>query len=302
MRSHQVVPLSILIKVMIYNSIYETSSLLVNNLRLHTMKHRRVLTTIQSPIFSSITDGSVDIITSETNVSDEDDQTSLIGTKSLGVDYGTIRTGIAVTVGYAPIPLTILDSQNTTELAMDVVKLSQSEKAAQIVIGLPLHKNGTISDQANIVQNFSEIVACAVHKKLGPNSTNVYLFDERYSSKEAMARILSKVPTKDHNKQYLIDADSACIILEHFYAVNGAGKQLVTVPDHLRQECDDIWLEQHRRNKEKQQKIIDDRMNALNARREMIKKVQMETSTSSTSRKKKKKKNKKRKTAKWIVL
>ena len=72
---------------------------------------------------------------------------------------GAIRTGIAVTVGYAPIPLTILDSQNTTELAMDVVKLSQSEKAAQIVIGLPLHKNGTISDQANIVQNFSEIVS-----------------------------------------------------------------------------------------------------------------------------------------------
>ena len=307
MRLHQVTILSILLTEIFIKLIQETSAFVVNNCdsRLHTTKHWRILTTTtsHSPIFSFITGGSEDILsTSKSNVKDEDSQTNLIGTKSLGVDYGTIRTGVAVTVGYAPIPLTILDSHNSTELAMDVVKLSQSEKATQIVIGLPLHKNGTISDQANIVKTFAEIVACAVHKKLGPNSTVVYLFDERYSSKEAMARILSKAPSKDHNKQFLIDADSACIILEHFYAENGVGKQLVTVPDHLRQECDDIWLGQDRINKEKQQKIIDDRMNALNARREMIKRVQMETSTTSTSRKKKKNKKKKRKTAKWTVL
>merc|ERR1712151_621045 len=141
-----------------------------------------------------------------------------------------------------------------------------------------------------------EIVACTVYKLLGPKaSKNVYLFDERYSSKEAMARILSKTPSKDHNKQCLIDADSACIILEHFYAVDGVGKQLVTIPDHLRQECNDCWLQQYKLNKENQERIVEERMNALNARKEMIKKVQMDTGISSTSRKKKKKNKKKKK-------
>merc|ERR1712157_138455 len=112
--------------------------------------------------------------------------------------------------------------------------------------------------------------ACTVYKQLGPNSTKVYLFDERYSSKEAMARILSTTPEKDHyNKQYIIDADSACIILEHFYAENGVGKYLVSIPENLQQECDDVWSMQYILNKEKQKKIMMDRMNALNARRDM---------------------------------
>lgn len=293
MRSQPAIILPILIAT--YNSlIHSTFSFTTNNnnLKLSFVEHRRNLKTKQPiQISSSITDSNNILDTSATNV-EEDSATSLIGIKSLGVDFGTIRTGVAVTIGYAPIPLTVLNSVNTTELAINVVKLCQSEKATQIIIGLPLHKNGTISEQANITQKFAEIVVCTVYKLLGP--TKVYLFDERYSSKLAMARILSSAPTKDRNKQYIIDADSACIILEHFYADNGVGKHLVTIPDHLQQECDDIWQQQDILNKQKQEEIIEERMNALNARRDMIKRVQMETSASNTTSKKKKKKKKRK--------
>ena len=305
MTSKRVPILSILLLVICNNQLRSTFSFFVNNhnLKWSNTEYRRHLINRQKQIqiLSTITDN--DILTTPSTTNEDDGDTSLIGIKSLGVDYGTLRTGVAVTIGYAPIPLTIINSLNrTSDLAMDIVKLAQSEKATQIVIGLPLHKNGTISEQANIVQNFAEIVACTVYKLLGPNSKNIYLFDERYSSKEAMARILSTAPGKDQKKQFIIDAESACIILEHFYATDGVGKQLVTVPDHLRQECNEIWLQQDKLNKENQQKMVDERMNALDARKEMIKKVQMETGTSSTSRKKKKKKKKKKKSANWIVL
>ena len=64
---------------------------------------------------------------------------SLLGVKSIGVDYGVVRTGVAVTVGYDPKPLAILADLNTTQVCQQVVRTCQSERANQVVVGLPLH-------------------------------------------------------------------------------------------------------------------------------------------------------------------
>jgi putative holliday junction resolvase len=160
----------------------------------------------------------------------------LLGIKSLGVDYGLVRTGVAVTVGYEPKPLAIISdmSQNISELCRTIVQYASTQQVQQIVVGLPLHKNGTIADQTLLTLNFTQQLAVAVLSHLGPEIP-LFLFDERYTSKEAAAREHSKNPS---SALYgTLDSAAACIILENYYEDNGVGAYAVNVPDPLRMLC-----------------------------------------------------------------
>ncbi len=78
--------------------------------------------------------------------------------RSIGVDYGLTRTGIAIsTGGYRPRPLAVLSNLNTTELSSTVVNYVISEQATNIVFGLPLHKDGSDSEQSNITREFGSV-------------------------------------------------------------------------------------------------------------------------------------------------
>jgi RNase H-fold protein (predicted Holliday junction resolvase) len=83
--------------------------------------------------------------------------------RSIGVDYGLVRTGIAVTTsgGYSPRPLAILTGyvNNSASLSSRILDLALSERASDIVLGLPLHKNGTHSEQSNITRSFGRYLA-----------------------------------------------------------------------------------------------------------------------------------------------
>ena len=164
------------------------------------------------------------------------DSCQLLGIKSLGVDYGLVRTGLAVTVGYEPTPLAIVSdaNQNITELCQTIVQYAASQQVQQIIVGLPLHKNGTIAEQTLLTLNFTQQLAVAVLSSLGPEIP-ILLFDERYTSKEAAAREHMKNPS---SVLYgTLDATAACIILENFYEDNGVGAHAVVVPDPLRMLC-----------------------------------------------------------------
>jgi RNase H-fold protein (predicted Holliday junction resolvase) len=146
----------------------------------------------------------------------------MLGLKSLGVDYGIVRTGIAVTVGYNPKPLETIvvkpelqerkiedDNKedkskidnnrdvtflgNKKYVSEQVVNVAQREQADQIIVGLPLHSNGTEAEQSFITRLFAAELVLHVLKGLGPN-VHVYLWDERYTSKEAAARPLLYIP------------------------------------------------------------------------------------------------------------
>lgn len=90
----------------------------------------------------------------------------LLGLKSVGVDYGLVRTGIAATVGYDPKPLNILSNLNNTEVSKHVVALCRAEQANQVIVGLPLHKNGTESNQTTITRVFAAELAEHVIREL----------------------------------------------------------------------------------------------------------------------------------------
>ena len=172
--------------------------------------------------------------------------------RSIGVDYGLVRTGIAVTTsgGYSPRPLAILTgyANDSASLSSRILDLALSERASDIVLGLPLHKNGTASEQSDITRSFGRFLAGEARRRCGRRGARVVLYDERYTSKEARSRIAAecmsrkngRVPSRDELSGTL-DADAACIILEQYYRDGGwAHAEVVAVEDGSdeAEECD----------------------------------------------------------------
>jgi putative transcription antitermination factor YqgF len=247
--------------------------------------------------------------------------------RSLGIDYGLSRTGIAVTTGgYRPRPLAILSGytkqytlRNTTKikeitgsedgivtgidnsrLVEAIVSYATSERVTNLVLGLPLHKNGSISEQSNITRKFGmELLEC-VRRECGM-TMNVTLWDERYTSKEAASRIVGEMMAKNRDLgsidlQGCLDDEAACIILEHYYQVLGKDAEMLRLDNELEEECRKVYELKLDQEEQQRQRVLEDRARMWNARREMIERdrgSQVNTDAESSSKKKKKRKKKK---------
>lgn len=226
--------------------------------------------------------------------------------RTIGVDYGLTRTGIAIsTGGYHPRPLAILSNLNATELSTKIVGYVISEQATNIVMGLPLHKDGSDSEQSNITREFGQILLQEVRKRCGTN-ISITLWDERYTSKEAATRIKaeaiarkSRIPSAADLETEL-DADAACIILEDYYKELGEDGELIVFENEaLEKECAEIFIRNLEWQEEQRKSMMEEREKGRNARQEMIARVKaMEESASNDGlnpQKKKKRKKKKKK-------
>jgi putative Holliday junction resolvase len=226
----------------------------------------------------------------------------ILGVKSVGVDYGLSRTGIAATVGYDPKPVAILSYLSTKQVSERVVEICRAEQANRVIVGLPLHKNGTEAEQTTITRLFAAELAQYVIKGLGPN-VPVHLWDERYTSKEAAARAHSKDPNR--HLYGTLDAEAACIILENYYHDNGKGAERVDVPNDMYEECKQIWEERRKQREESVQATQEARYERLRLKKEDMQRdrqIEMERgSQASSSSKKKKKKKLREKRGPWIV-
>jgi putative Holliday junction resolvase len=225
--------------------------------------------------------------------------------RSIGVDYGLVRTGIAVTSGgYSPCPLAILSGYNNgTDLSTRIVDIVVSERATNVVLGLPLNKNGTASEQSELTRAFGKHLAMELRKRCG-HTTKVVLWDERYTSKEARSRIAAeamarnrRIPGKNELSGEL-DADCACIILENYYADEGwSVAEEIRLDEIISQECDIIYTRNLELNEKIRLQRLEEQDRRRNARREMIdrdmaltKRLGGVEEDASTKRKKKKKK------------
>lgn len=128
----------------------------------------------------------------------------------MGIDYGTKRTGIAVTD-----PLKIIASGLETVSTEDVeVYLTQYltvEEVECIVVGMPLYPDGNPAQIAPQVEVFVKKL-----RKLFPE-IEVITWDERYTSEEAKRIILqSGAKKKQRRDKSLVDKISAALILEDY--------------------------------------------------------------------------------------
>ncbi|SDW00056.1 Holliday junction resolvase RuvX [Aequorivita viscosa] len=132
----------------------------------------------------------------------------------LALDYGSKRTGIAITDEMKLIA-SGLTTVATSELMEFLKKYIASEKVALVLVGEPKQKDGTHSNIEQEIQKFL--------KKF----TNVFpdlevkRVDERYTSKMAFQTMIdSGLKKKQRLNKALIDEISATIILQE-YLYNG---------------------------------------------------------------------------------
>ena len=195
-------------------------------------------------------------------------------------------------MGYKPKPLAILTDLNNTQVCHQVIQYVRAEQASQIIVGLPLHKNGTIAEQTNITLAFAEELASTVLSTLGP-AVRVVLWDERYTSKEAAARAHAASPNRD--LYGTLDAEAACIILEHYFNENGQGALSVELDEIKRQASLQIYALNQADEQLRIKEVAYEREARLQRRSEMLnrqKADELNTCDGPDSKKKKKKKRK----------
>lgn len=130
----------------------------------------------------------------------------------LGIDYGEVRVGIAIT-----------DELNITAQGLETIQRNGSDKVVlrrldelmqiyevgTIVVGMPLNMNGTISERAKVTEQF-------VHKlKCKYNKIKIDTIDERLTTVEAH-RTMNFLDVNKHKKRDIVDTISAVYILETY--------------------------------------------------------------------------------------
>jgi putative Holliday junction resolvase len=279
------------------NIVQDSRVVVANRIR----KHASHFTATPGPRFAMMNGEGMSekLVTAAAELTSE--TSSLLGVKAIGVDYGLVRTGLAVTCGYEPEAIAIVSDLNNTELSQRIIKIAESEKASQIIVGLPFHKNGTEAEQTIITREFASHLNCATVAHFGPDKMPIYMWDERYTSKEAAARLRAVNPRANLYKE--LDAEAACIILEYYYEDNGEGAQRVELPDDEKivEAVYQAWEKRKEEQRQKLKELTDLRMNPQRSRKEIMEKARLldeklalENNNTPSKKKKKKKKKKKR--------
>ena len=128
----------------------------------------------------------------------------------LAIDFGTKRTGIAVT-DPLQIIATPLETVRTFQAIDFLINYQKTEGIDEFVIGMPKDLMNKDTDSTASVRSFINLL-----KKKFPNH-KIHLVDERYTSKLAMdAMIRGGMKKKDRRKKENVDKLSATIILQSY--------------------------------------------------------------------------------------
>lgn len=128
----------------------------------------------------------------------------------LAIDFGTKRTGIAVTDELQMIA-SGLTTVETPKLVSFLKEYFKNENVALVLVGQPLQKDGTPSDVETEIKKFLDVFA-----KEFPEMS-LKRVDERYTSKMAFQTMIdSGLKKKQRRNKALLDEISATIILQEY--------------------------------------------------------------------------------------
>ena len=131
----------------------------------------------------------------------------------LGVDYGEIRIGLALSDDTKTIafPYKTIKNKNVNFLLNFLRKLNSEKSVESIVVGLPLGMDGRDTQQTKKVRIFSD--------SIGILGLPIFLQDERLTSVSAKKSLIKQNIKTGHNKEK-IDEIAASILLQQFLDVN----------------------------------------------------------------------------------
>jgi putative holliday junction resolvase len=133
----------------------------------------------------------------------------------LSIDYGTKRTGLAVTDPLRIIA-TALETVETNLLIEYLKKYFLKETVDEVVIGMPKQLNNQDSETAPLVRKFIEIFKTTFPDK------PIALADERFTSTQAQRTMIDGgMKKKDRQIKGNVDRISATLILQSYLQLKG---------------------------------------------------------------------------------
>lgn len=128
----------------------------------------------------------------------------------LGVDYGAARIGLALSdpTGLFASGLCVLKRTTDDQAAAEIARIAKEQQADEIVIGLPLHMNGSFGEKAQHCQDFAQIVQSQTDAK-------VVLQDERLTTVAAQRTLLEADVSRKRRRE-VVDSVAATLMLQTY--------------------------------------------------------------------------------------
>jgi|TARA_B100001142_G_scaffold329573_1_gene393397 putative Holliday junction resolvase len=130
--------------------------------------------------------------------------------KAIGIDYGTKRTGIAISDSLQIIASALI-TVKTSEIFTFLKNLVREEDIEVFIIGSPIGLDGRPTDSTELTDLFVKKLSKMFIK------ISVKRMDERFTSKIAKQTILaSGIRKRKRRNKELVDKISAAIILQNY--------------------------------------------------------------------------------------
>lgn len=137
--------------------------------------------------------------------------------RTLALDVGDRRIGIAVSTGFLATPVGVHQRLTLEGDVARVAELVAEYEAETIVVGLPVNMSGTEGPQATKTREFA--------KTLEASGLNVVLWDERLTTVEARRMLEDRGMKRRHIDSH-VDELAATLILEGYLMSVGADATL----------------------------------------------------------------------------
>ena len=134
----------------------------------------------------------------------------------LSIDYGQVRTGFAITdeLGITAQGLETIKSNGSDRVILKKIdELLEKYDINTIVVGMPYHMNGDISERAELTQKFIHKLKCKYNK------IKIDYIDERLTTVLAN-RTMHFLEIDKNKKKNIVDTISAVYILETYMSRN----------------------------------------------------------------------------------
>ena len=130
----------------------------------------------------------------------------------LGIDYGEVRTGLAITDALnitAQGLETINNNGNDKIILKKIDELLEKYEISTIVVGYPLNMNGTKSERTEQTDKFIHKLKCKYNK------IQIKQIDERLTT-VAAHKTMNLLEVNKNKKKNIVDTISAVYILETY--------------------------------------------------------------------------------------
>ena len=139
--------------------------------------------------------------------------------KIMAVDYGDVRTGLAVCdrTEVLASPIGTIEERNAQLLAMKVAHMAEQYEVGEIIVGLPLNMNGSKGPRAEKCEAFAQLLTQLTELP-------VNMWDERSTTVTAH-NILNETDVRGKKRKAVVDTVAATVILEGYLEYRRKNKQ-----------------------------------------------------------------------------